>query len=242
MDGGYVGPGCPEYGWGYLEPPPFRSSFPRGSPSSLSGAYRPPATSSVPRTTRLPGGLTPGAAGARGVSPGSGCAPSRCPTGSGRGVPSSGLGKPTTGQASPPAQNPFEPTTGLGTEVKSPVRGPARQALDPNLRELSPGVNRSPAENAEARAFYRNNRSEAIRRYQVREGKEWPPDESGRRERWAEHPRPLANGGDPLYVVPGEGPDPNARHCIPGPDGLTDHQRWGAMGGRARWNIRELTY
>jgi hypothetical protein len=47
---------------------------------------------------------------------------------------------------------------------------------------------------------------------------------------WAEHPRPLKDGGAPLHVEPGKGPDPNGPPNEVGPDGLTDHQRWGEEG------------
>jgi RHS repeat-associated protein len=113
------------------------------------------------------------------------------------------------------------------------IRGPARAAIDPNLRELAPGVSRTAAENAAAREFYRNNRLEAIRRWEQRTGQQWPRDADGNFQ-WCEHPRALANGGDPLHVRPGIGPDPNAPHMVRGPDGLTDQQRWGAMGPPAR--------
>lgn len=70
-----------------------------------------------------------------------------------------------------------------------------------------------------------------MKKWEERTGDDWPTDENGRPQ-WAEHPRPLKDGGDPLHVEPGVGPDPNAPHMVPGPDGLTDHQRYGAMGGR----------
>lgn len=50
---------------------------------------------------------------------------------------------------------------------------------------------------------------------------------------FAEHPRPLADGGHPWHIEPGYG-NPNNPHNIPGPDNLTDHQRWGSMGTIAR--------
>jgi RHS repeat-associated protein len=117
------------------------------------------------------------------------------------------------------------------------ARGPERQKTEPNLGELPPGKTRTPEENAEARRFYRNNREEAMRRWEEREGKTWPTDEHGNPQ-WAEHPRPLKDGGDPLHVEPGKGPDPNKPHNEVGPDGLTDHQRWGAMGPPARGKKR----
>ena len=63
-------------------------------------------------------------------------------------------------------------------------------------------------------------------------GQKWPTDEHG--NPWpAEHAPPLKEGGDPMTVTPRNSglPDP---HNIPGPDGLTDYQRWGALGTAAR--------
>jgi RHS repeat-associated protein len=142
------------------------------------------------------------------------------------GVPT---GKEAPAQATPGAKQAEHP----GQGETSLARGPARQATEANLRELPPGRARTPEENAAARQFYRNNRIEAMRRWEERTGKEWPTDAQGN-PWWAEHPRPLKEGGDPLHVEPGAGPDPNAIHNIPGPDGLTDAQRWGAMGPPAR--------
>jgi RHS repeat-associated protein len=122
---------------------------------------------------------------------------------------------------------------GGGDQEGAAARGPARQKTEPNLGELPPGKGRTPEENAESRRFYRNNREEAMSRWEEREGKSWPKDENGNPQ-WAEHPRPLKDGGDPLHIEPGKGADPNTPHSQVGPDGLTDHQRWGAMGPPAR--------
>ena len=73
-----------------------------------------------------------------------------------------------------------------------------------------------------------------MRRWEERTGERWPTDPETSRPQWAEHPRPLKEGGDPLFVEPGKGPDPNAPHNVVGPDGLTDAQRWGRMGPPAR--------
>jgi RHS repeat-associated protein len=100
-------------------------------------------------------------------------------------------------------------------------------------KELPKGQVRTPEENAKAREYYKNHREEAMRRWEERTGKKWPKTKDGQPQ-WAEHPRALSHGGDPLYVEPGKGPDPNAAHNIPGPDGLTDSQRWGKMGTPAR--------
>ncbi|MBI1926546.1 hypothetical protein HYR99_20170 [Candidatus Poribacteria bacterium] len=71
-----------------------------------------------------------------------------------------------------------------------------------------------------------------MQRWENRTGQRWPTAPATGRPQWAEHPRQLKEGGDPLHVEPGVGPDPNAPHIIRGPDGLTDQQRWGAQGGR----------
>jgi len=49
----------------------------------------------------------------------------------------------------------------------------------------------------------------------------------------AEHTPSLKEGGDPMNVYPRDpgAPDP---HNIPGPNGLTDYQIWGALGTAAR--------
>lgn len=121
----------------------------------------------------------------------------------------------------------LEKSTG---ETGNAVRGPARQNSDPNLRELPSGQSRTPEQNAQARRYYRSNRLLAMQRWEERTGRPWPVKENGEPQ-WAEHPRQLKEGGDPLFVEPGVGPDPNAPHSVPGPDGLTDHQRWGQQGG-----------
>ena len=60
-------------------------------------------------------------------------------------------------------------------------------------------------------------------------GKPWPKDSVH-----DSHPRPLKDGGDPLFIEPSYDSS-IAPHMIPQPpDGLTDFQRWGAMGGRPR--------
>lgn len=85
---------------------------------------------------------------------------------------------------------------------------------------------RTPAEVKQARNFFERNRDAAKKWYEQRTGKAWPDDATH-----FEHPRPLKDGGDPLFVEPGFN-GPNGPHMIPGPDGLTDFQRWGRLGGR----------
>lgn len=93
-------------------------------------------------------------------------------------------------------------------------------------KELSPGDRRTPKETRQARNYFKNNKEEAKRRREERTGEEWPEDATH-----MEHPRSLKEGGDPLYVEPGfDGP--TSPHMVPGPDGKTDFQRWGAEGGR----------
>ena len=91
---------------------------------------------------------------------------------------------------------------------------------------------RSPAENRKARNKFKNHKDEAKRAWEEREGKDWPVDANG--NDWpAEHSPALKQGGDPMTVTPRDplGVDP---HTIPGPDGLNDYQRWGALGTPAR--------
>jgi hypothetical protein len=91
--------------------------------------------------------------------------------------------------------------------------------------ELPPGEMRTPEENAQARNFFERNREAARKWWEEREGREWPSDSTH-----DEHPRALANGGDPLFIEPGYG-GPKAAHMKKGPDGLNDFQRWGKLGG-----------
>ena len=91
---------------------------------------------------------------------------------------------------------------------------------------------RTPAENAKARQKYKNNKPAARKAYEQRSGEKWPHDADG--NPWpGEHTPPLKEGGDPMTVYPRDpgAPDP---HNIIGPDGLTDYQRWGALGAAAR--------
>ena len=88
----------------------------------------------------------------------------------------------------------------------------------------------TPAENKQARNKFKNNKDAAREDWEKRTGQKWPTDEKG--NPWpAEHTPPLKEGGDPMNVTPRDPgkPDP---HNIPGPDGLTDYQRWGALGGK----------
>ena len=91
---------------------------------------------------------------------------------------------------------------------------------------------RTPKENGKARNQFKNNKDAAREGWERRTGQTWPVDENG--NPWpAHHPTPLSSGGDPMFVEPQDpnGPDP---HNVVGPDGLTDYQRWGALGPAAR--------
>ena len=91
---------------------------------------------------------------------------------------------------------------------------------------------RTPEENRKARNKFKNNKQEAREAWEKETGQDWPVDENGKP--WpAEHTPPLKEGGDPMKVTPRDpgAPDP---HNIPGPDGKTDYQRWGAEGTPAR--------
>src|SRR5262249_26716407 len=105
-------------------------------------------------------------------------------------------------------------------EIKSDLPARVTQAL-------CPGQTRTPEELKQARNFFERNRDVARNWWEQRTGRQWPSDSTH-----DEHPRPLKDGGDPLFIEPGYG-GPNAAHSIPKPpDGLTDAQRWGKLGGR----------
>ena len=93
-------------------------------------------------------------------------------------------------------------------------------------QKLPAGEMRTPAEVKQARNFFERNRDAAKQWDEQRTGKTWPDDATH-----FEHPRPIKDGGHPLFVEPGYG-GTIARHMIPGPDGITDCQRWGRLGGR----------
>jgi hypothetical protein len=91
---------------------------------------------------------------------------------------------------------------------------------------------RTPEENRKARNTFKNNKPQARSNWEQRTGNQWPTDENDMP--WpAEHDPPLKEGGDPMNVYPRDpgAPDP---HNIPGPNGLTDYQIWGALGTAAR--------
>jgi hypothetical protein len=111
--------------------------------------------------------------------------------------------------------------------------GPKRPTTKTSLpdrvtKEMPPGQMRTVEENAQARNYFERNREAAREWWEQRTGREWP-----RNSTHDEHPRPLKDGGDPLFIEPGYG-GPTAPHMIPGPDGLTDFQRWGRLGGRPK--------
>jgi RHS repeat-associated protein len=123
----------------------------------------------------------------------------------------------------------IEAAMAIGAAGEAPAA--ARPTVNTRLparvtQELPAGQARRPAEAAQARNFFKRNRAAAEQWWEQRTGQQWPANATH-----AEHPRPLANGGDPLFIEPGFG-GPNAPHMVPGPDGLTDFQRWGMRGGR----------
>jgi hypothetical protein len=108
----------------------------------------------------------------------------------------------------------------------------AAQAHPPSTQPSGPVGQRTSAENAAARNYFKNNKDAARRAWEKSTGQKWPTDENG--NPWpAEHTPSLKSGGDPMKVYPRDPckPDP---HNIPGDDGLTDYQRWGAQGTPAR--------
>ncbi len=96
---------------------------------------------------------------------------------------------------------------------------------------------RTPAENKQARNQFKNNKDAAREAWELRTGQRWPTDANG--NPWpAEHTPPLKEGGDPMRVTPRDpATDP---HNLPGSDGLTDYQRWGAEGTPARGANRKV--
>ncbi|MEZ6071578.1 MAG: hypothetical protein R3C10_15270 [Pirellulales bacterium] len=123
-----------------------------------------------------------------------------------------------------PKANPVKPRVG---EPPAP-RPSVNTSLSSRVtEELPAGELRTPQEVAKARNFFERNRQAAREWWSKRNGgKLWPEDAVH-----DSHPRPLKDGGDPLYIEPSFN-SPNAEHMIPGPDGLTDFQRWGRLGGR----------
>jgi hypothetical protein len=89
---------------------------------------------------------------------------------------------------------------------------------------------RTPGWVKQARNFFERNREAARKWWSDRNGgKPWPKDSVH-----DSHPRPLKDGGDPLFIEPSYD-SPIDSHMIPQPpDGLTDFQRWGRLGGRPR--------
>jgi RHS repeat-associated protein len=108
-----------------------------------------------------------------------------------------------------------------------PSGGPgARPVVQTSLpdrvtKELPVGEGRTTEECGQSRNFFERNRQAARDWWESRTGKKWPSDSTH-----DEHPRPLKDGGDPLYVEPGSG-GPSTPHQSNG-----DFQRWGKMGGR----------
>jgi RHS repeat-associated protein len=95
-------------------------------------------------------------------------------------------------------------------------------------QELPPGQMRTREEVAQARNFFERNRALAQKWWEDRTGEDYPTDRTH-----DSHIRGLKDGGDPLFIEPSF-EDSNAPHSIPGPDGLTDSQRYGKLGGRPR--------
>jgi RHS repeat-associated protein len=134
---------------------------------------------------------------------------------------------PTTqplSQQQPPAP-PSQP------QPQSPP-APATQPASPSGQQSAQQYERTPAQNQQARNKFKNNKDAAKQGYTDRTGKPWPQDANGKD--WPAHHDPsLKSGGDPMNVVP-QDPDGVDPHSIVGPDGLTDYERWGAMGTPAR--------
>jgi RHS repeat-associated protein len=115
----------------------------------------------------------------------------------------------------------------------APELGPAEEGTAAaNAAKATAKCERTAAENAKARNIYKNNKDVARQAWENKTGLKWPTDANG--NPWpGEHTPPLKDGGDPMTVTPRD-PGTLDPHNIPGPDGLTDYQRWGALGTPAR--------
>jgi hypothetical protein len=120
----------------------------------------------------------------------------------------------------------IEPSPTANPNAPRPaVKNPS--GSDPRVtHELPLGEERSPQETAAARKYYENHKDKAIAWWEERWGRKWPQDATH-----GEHPRGIKEGGDPLFIEPGFGGS-NPPHSVIGPDGLTDQQRWGIIGGK----------
>ncbi|MCB9933080.1 MAG: hypothetical protein H6841_06640 [Planctomycetes bacterium] len=125
---------------------------------------------------------------------------------------------------------------GLGAGNRKPsarTNGWGRPKIKTSLpdrvtKPLPEGQIRTPKEVRQARNFFKRHRAAAEDWYRHRTGAPYPINATH-----AVHPRPIKNGGDPLYIEPGiDGPAPP--HMRKGPDGLSDFQRWGKEGGRPK--------
>jgi hypothetical protein len=127
-----------------------------------------------------------------------------------------------------------DPATEMAAMEAAAVERPDRltrpitpTSLPPEVTdELPIGQMRTPGWVKQARNFFKRYRDAAKKWWEQRTGRDWPADATH-----MEHPRPIGNGGDPLFIEPGYD-GPTAPHMTPGPDGLTDFQRWGRRGGR----------
>ena len=84
---------------------------------------------------------------------------------------------------------------------------------------------RTKIENDQARNFFKRHKEDARNWWEKRTGKKWPSNATH-----DEHPVPLKDGGDPLFIEPGfDGPaNPHKENG--------DFKRWGKQGGRPRKN------
>lgn len=132
--------------------------------------------------------------------------------------------------------NGCDPATEMAAKEASAVDRPDRltrpnipTSLPPEVTdELPIGQMRSPGWVKQARNFFKRHRDAAKSWWEQRTGRDWPADATH-----VEHPRPIGNGGDPLFIEAGYN-GPTEPQMTLGPDGLTDFQRWGRRGGRPR--------
>jgi hypothetical protein len=127
----------------------------------------------------------------------------------------------------PPPPNPFvQPAESVGGRG-TPRSEPTTRLPDRVTKALSESEVRTPRENQQARDFFKRFRKIAHEGWEDETGSTWPVVPGTKKLRWAKHLRALANGGDPLLIEPGVGPDPNAPHMKIRHDGLTDQQSFG---------------
>ena len=129
------------------------------------------------------------------------------------------------------------------TPSPNPQKKGGKRTTDPRIiGELPPGQERTSEELKKARKYYENHKQKAMKRWEKRTGKTWPPDPATGLDARASHPRALTDGGDSMFVEPAFG-DSNTEHRVVNKEtGETAHQRFGRkQGSTPRGGKREPT-